>query len=185
MASWWGSNCLISNFTLTVGLCFTSYIAKDASHTRISPRQRCVQSESVPNNDHQITHYALFRSAAVLYQAQHLILWTTKDALLTTYTLCRSPKMHPATIKLCVRHFYARQLFNTVVAHLTSYAAITLCITRDAAHTLHTYCASQKMHQTHFKHIAHLKRCSTHISNILCLSKDASDQIAQCSAVRC
>ena len=126
--------------------CFTSYIAKDALHTRISPHQRYVQSESVPNNDHQITHHALFRSAAVLYQAQHLILWTTKDALLTTYTLCRSPKMHPATIKLCVRHFYAQQLFNKLWLRISH-------------PTLPSHFASPKMQHTHFKHIVHLKRC--------------------------
>ena len=123
MASWWGSNCLIRNFTLTVVLCFISYIAKDASHTRISPHQRCVQSESVPNTDHQ----------------------TTKDALLTTYTLCRSPKMHPTTIKLCVRHFYGQQLSN-----------IRLSI---------SHCEPQKMHCWQRTHCADQQKCIQQQSN--------------------
>ena len=39
-------------------------------------------------------------------------------------------------------------LQQVVVAHLTSYAAITLCISKDTAHTFQIYCASQNMHLT-------------------------------------
>ena len=108
------------------------------------------------------------------------------------------------TIKLRIMHFFAQQLSYIRLSisycgpqkmhcwQRTHCADHQKCIQQQSNCASGTFtlsscstscgCAS---HILRCHHTLHHQRCSTHISNILCISKDASDQIAQCSAVRC